>query len=510
MVTARRVLRVRRIRRNKLGALKLPRCKDSLGVALLASLLLFSSGCGETAKPVVSSAAGQVDTYFGGPLGAGSSVSKSASTFDHSANQVAVSGFIVSSQNPSASGALVPLDIIHGTFTPADTGFLGITESYAIPSSSSIPSAQNPPITGAWAVEIPGAGALANFLNVNTSVVPATAVAAPAAMAQNTACPNFPATSPFLFVTVPYKTMNSDFADYGIANIQSQGSAVTFAVQPFLIGSNPQATSTVTGGCSQTVLGEITAYPLNSFGSSGPQPELIGIGKAGLLVSYFSPTTSSNFLGAFGGATGVLGVAEPSAPLDISSVISAQYNGFLFSPENRATQPGYDITVLASSFGHHTGASEACSVLQASLAANNGQGNGTVPVLPSPNTIYGGEFLTVSASGTVNDPTGTSGSENCDVAIDLGAQDLNNGLFPNATVFVGSNFPPFSASNSWTCSSVGVCAVSFPAAAIVGQVQGHYVIFVAASGVSNPPAQLPSGSGGSQQQPVGIYLFQKM
>jgi hypothetical protein len=191
-------------------------------------------------------------------------------------------------------------------------------------------------------------------------------------------------------------------------------------------------------------------------------------------------------------------------------VISADYNGFIFSPSNPLKQSnGYDITVLASAFGNHATGSPACSTLQASLAANNVQG-GKVPVLPSPNSIYGGEFLTVSATGSVNDPTGASGSENCDVVIDLGTQDPNNnGLFPNATVFIGSNFPPFSVSHQWTCGSSGVCAVSFPAAAIAGQVEGRYVIFVAASGSSTPPAQLPNGAN-LQPQAVGIYLFQKM
>src|SRR5215472_12695944 len=267
MVMARQVLELRGITTNKLGAQTVPRRENFLLKALLVSILLLSAGCGQTAKTVVSPAAGQVGTYFGGPFqGTGSSVSQSSAAFDHSANQVAVSGFIISSLNPSASGTKVPVDIINGTFMPADTGFLAITETFAIPSSSGIPSAQNPPITGAWAVEIPGAGALANFLNVNTSVSPTTAVAAPTALAQNTACPSFQTASPFLFVTVPYANMLHDLADYGIADIESRGSAVTFSVQPFLIGSNPQTPSTVTGGCSQTLLGALTAYPLNSYG----------------------------------------------------------------------------------------------------------------------------------------------------------------------------------------------------------------------------------------------------
>ena len=500
MAKARQVLKFRPITRKKLRALMFPRRENFLLTALSVSTLLVSAGCSETAKPVVSPAVGQVNTYFGGPFNVTTSlVKQSSAAFDHAVNQVAVS-----------AGTKAPTDIINGTFTSALTGFLAITESLAPSPTTGFPSAQNPPITGAWAVEIPGGGALANFLTLNAVGPPISA--APTAMAQNTTCPDFPTAKPFLYVTVPFKGMNHDLVDYGIAKIQSQGSDVTFASQPFLIGSNPQTTSTVTGGCSQTLFGALTAYPLNTFGYTGVQPELISIGSAGLLVSFFFPSNGGG-LGAFGGGTGVMGVGEPSAPLDVNSVISAQYNGFIFSPENLA-QPsdnGYDITVLASAFGNHGATSQACSTLQAALTANNGQG-GKVPVLPSPNSIYGGEFLTVSAGHSVNDPSGDSGSENCDMAIDLGTQDPNNsGAFPNATVFIGSNFPPFSASKPWNCGNGGACAVSFPAVAIVGQVQGHNVIFMAASRFSTiPPAQLPDAAGNPVPQPVGIYLFQKM
>jgi len=501
MVTARQVPKLRGTTANKLGALTVPRRANFLLTALLVSILLVSASCGQTAKTVVSPAAGQVGTYFGGPFNViGSSVTRpTAAAFDHSANQIAVAGQVITGTTQ------VPVNIINGTFTFADSGFLAITESLAL-NSTGFPSAQNPALTGAWAVEIPGAGALANFLLLHAA---GPISAAPTAMAQNTACPNFPTASPFLYVTVPNAAMHTDLADYGIVQIKSQGSAVTFSTQPFLVGPNPQTTSTVTGGCSQTVFGAVTAYPLNTYGTSGPLPELISIESSGLLVSNFDPGLGG--VGAFGGGTGVIGVAEPSSALDVNSVISAQYNGFIFSPSNPVKQAnGYDITVLASAFGHHAAESQACSNLQASLAANNVQG-GRVPVLPSPNSIYGGEFLTVSTTGSVNDPTGASGSENCDVVIDLGTQDAtNNGLFSNATIFIGSNFPPFSTSKPWTCGSGGMCAVSFPAAAILGQVQGHYVIFVAASGVSAPPAQLPDGAGNLAPQPVSIYLFQKM
>ncbi len=466
--------------------------------------LLGLGGCGQTAKPITSPAADLVYSYFGSPFSVtASALPKSVSTFDHSADKIAVASFI---NTPTVQ---VPSGILNATFVAAPTGFLGVTENFAT-TTSGIPTAQNPPITGAWAVEIPGSGALANFLSVNTTGSGLPVLAAPAAMAENTACPSFSKPSPFLYVTVPNANSTTDTADYGGVNVSTQGSAVTFAAQPFLIGSLEQASSTVTGGCSVTFFGPLTAYPLNSFGAPS-NLELIAIGQSGLLVSSFTAGNAGSSPGAFGGGTGVIGVAAPSSPVNISAAVGAQYNGFIYSPLSTASS-SYDLTVLASAFGDHNASSPACSTLQSSLLANHAQGAGTVPVLPSANSLYGGEFLTASGNTVANDPTGMNGSEDCDLVIDLGAQDsVNNGLFPNATVFIGSNYPPFSTSNAWNCFGTQlVCAVSFPAAAVVGQVQGQYVIFVVGSAGSNPAAQLPNNLGAPIPQPIGIYLFQKM
>jgi len=455
--------------------------------ALLASFCLaalFIAGCGETAKPVTAPSAGMVHSYFSGPF-QGVGLSQSTTVFDHTANQISTSAAIGS---PGLKA------FISGTFVTADTGFLRITENFANTSP------QNPPMTGAWAVEIPGAGAIANLLSINGTTV----VAGPTAMADSSACPNFTQAYPFLYVTVPTTdTTHPDTADFGGVDISVQGSAVTFSAHPWLVGPLQQPAFTSTGGCSNTALGALTANPLNSFGSQSPY-ELISIGAAGLLVSNYNSVGGIVTPGAFGGGTGVIGVAEAHAPLDVSAVIGAQYNGFFYAPQYGAPQ----FSVLASAYGNHTATSQACTTLQTSLAANNGKGANTVQALPSPNSLYGGEFLTTTSSGVVNDPTGANGSENCDVVIDLGQQDLANGLFPNTTVFIGSNFPPFSATSPWSCSGSPTCAVSFPAVAVVGNVLGRYVIFVVASGVSIPPAQLPGAP--LKAQPISIYLFQKM
>jgi hypothetical protein len=470
-------------------------------IPLALFLALLNAGCGgQTAKPVVSPAAGQVDSYFGGPFATpGNVFGESLSSFDHVANQISVSSFL------KTQTAQVPTGVLSGSFASADSGFLNITENFTTVSGVITP--QNPPLGGAWAVEIPGSGVLANLLNVNSSSL--SVGAAPVAMVENTTCPNFSNPFPFLYVTVPNANVAANTADYGTVLVSALGSAVTFNAQPFLIGLPPLPTSSVTGGCSTTNFGQLTAYPLNSFATLS-NVELISVGRLGLLASSYLGGESGSSPGAFGGGAGVIGTAELNSPLDISAVVNTKYDGFLFSPLNKV-QETYDITMLASAFGNHAATSPACSALQTSLVGNNGQGAGTVPVLPSFNTLYGGEFLVPMSTGTANNPTGANGSENCDVAIDFGPQDSTvNGLFPNATVFVGSNYPPFSASNPWLCSDTGsTCAVSFPAAAIVGSVQGRFVIFVTASTLSSPPARLPDAFGGRPAQPLGIYLFQK-
>jgi hypothetical protein len=498
MSIATHVSRFRQVVQNACSSRRGSSVAPALGVSLCLALFGLA-GCGQTAKVVTSPAVRQVDSYFGSPFFvSGSAVVRSTSAFDHANDQVTVSALL------STQTAQVPTVIMAGTFSPAASGFMSITENFATAGSGTL-VAENPPVTGAWAVEIPGAGALANLLSLQSS---GATTAAPAAMAENAECPNFSSAIPFLYVTAPKTTLAGDTADYGQVKLSTEGSYVTFSATPFLIGPVAGTASTVTGGCSDTNFGALAAYPVNSFGSAS-NLDLIGIGASGLLVSNFS--TGGSGAGAFGGGSGVIGVAEPSTPVDVSATAGAKYNGFIYDPLNRVQQ-NYDITTLASSFGDDTATSTACSALQSALQANHGAGIKSVPVLPSPNAIYGGEFLTGSAASAVNDPTGASGSENCDTAIDLGTQDSTiHGLFPNATVYIGSNFPPFSANSPWICPETGsVCAVSFPAAAVVGQVQGQYVIFLVSSAVSTPAAQLPDASGIRQVQPVGIYLFQRL
>ena len=83
-------------------------------LACLCFAVLAASGCGQTAKTITPSSAGMVDAYFGGPFsGSGGSLGKSSSTFDHSANQIAVSAFVTNQT------AKVPTEIVNGAFVTA-------------------------------------------------------------------------------------------------------------------------------------------------------------------------------------------------------------------------------------------------------------------------------------------------------------------------------------------------------------------------------------------------------
>jgi len=478
-------------------------------VAILGVLVLGSGGCGQTAKTVTAPSADSVHSYFGSPFPA---YQNSGTNIDHTSNQVSLS------TAPFGS----PLPAVGGKFAAAPTGFLRVTENFlGVPDSQfQPPLVAGQPATGAWIVEIPGAGALANLLTVNAIspvAVPAT-LAGPVAMAQNTACPDFPTTATFTYVSVPaVNTLGSiSTADYGVVGINTLGSEVTFKAQPFLVGSLQQPISSVAGGCSDSFFGPITTSPINSVAQTSF--DRIALGTSGLLIDSFS---ASGTLGAFGQnntSSGIIGVALPSDPVALSSVLSARYNGFIYTPQSQITAVvplSYDATVLASSFGDKTANSPACSGLEKSLSGNHGQGSKLIAALPSANSLFGGEFLVTHNSTTTNDPSGADGSENCDVVIDLGKQDPNNnGLFPKATVFIGSNYPPFNSNNPWLCMGLAQgnglsCAVSFPAVAVVGQVQGRFVVFVGTSPQSTPPAQLPDAGGNLTPQPIGIYLFQK-
>jgi hypothetical protein len=342
----------------------------------------------------------------------------------------------------------------------------------------------NPPLTGSWAVEIPGQAALIG-LKAYTDFTPAV---------PTESCPNLPSATAFQFVTLPNHLVTTGTAisldawnaqvetAFGSVNILTNGNTVQFSnlsqyTFPASGGSpgapsNPGPTSAL-ALCSPTFYGQTIGYPsavtvINPGTSESiPPSATIGIGPSGFLVedagtSLVPGQPYENILGA---GYGAIGLPTPSGALTTSAVAAEQYQGFIYGSGGpvSSTQSGPGFSLIGS-FGYKD--------LKASC-----------PTLPAPATgtvLYGGEFAN-------NDPSANAFG-NCDLAIDLGKQDgTTNGLYPAATVYVTSAFSNNGISKSYT----------FPAVAIAGELKGKYAIFLIGVDTSGSPSQA-----------WGIYLLQ--
>jgi hypothetical protein len=267
---------------------------------------------------------------------------------------------------------------------------------------------------------------------------------------------------------------------YGSVDISSSGSTVKFAnikqfTLPSVGGSGAPAKpapSSVTGVCGPSSYGNTISIPGQVIvtdpggdGQTAPPQAIAGIGPTGLLVedngATGAPVTGLGiYQTALGAGTGAVGLPKPGSPLDPVALTGAQYLGFIYGAGFTTGAPG----------SSPVWSSNAVSFVPSSCSAIV-PGSGT--------TIYGVDF-------TSDPSTPTSGSGNCDVAIDLGTQDPSNyGLYPNATVWFFSTYAANTMKKTY----------SFHAVAIAGQLQEKFAIFVV---------------GVDSSQPREIYLMQSI
>jgi hypothetical protein len=457
-----------------------------LGVCLFSDLLLSCliavplTGCGNSTVSTGNTKQTQdnVETYIAGAVG-----NLQTYTVDHTANSFNVMSY-------STTGGIVQDS---GNISVLANGIEDLVITY-YPGQE----LDSPPLTSSWLVEIPGEAGLAELEATNSSTNLTSTTFAPLAPTQS--CPSFASAQTFLFVTVP-KSLSAKSAPsasgwnpqietaYGSVSVATKGSSVEFAnIGQFTLPSanggtagvpmNP-APSTATAACSPTFFGETISYPtavtVDNPGSQGNQSSspsaTIAIGPSGFLVedagapSGVSDSSLPPYENLLGAGYGAIGLQAPSNALNTTTIVEAQFEGILYGAHDGSTAstsgPGFR---LVGSFGF------------SNLAA-------ACPTLPAPNDntiLYGGEFAN-------NDPSANAFG-NCDLAIDLGAQDAStNGLYTAATVYVSASFP---------YNSLGQ-AYSFPAVAIAGQISGKYAIFLIGVDTSGSPAQ-----------PWGIYLLQ--
>jgi hypothetical protein len=365
-----------------------------------------------------------------------------------------------------------------GDFTvdPRGLGSLGILTTYGPNSFNGfVPTNYPAPgLPGSFAVELAGqAGGL-----VQLAGGPAEPLVAA------TQCPGSTSQT-YRFITIPEFAgswnASTDTA-YGSVDISSSGSTVNFQNihQNTLTGTLlPPSALPVTGACGPTTLGAITGIPgqyvvtnPGATSSITPPQAAVGIGPTGLLVE----DNDSGGEMALGAGTGAVGLPKPSSALDTGAVVGAQYLGFIFGAGAlNMGQIAVPISSHLASFGFPA------ATLQSSCSAFAAQTGALV------NGIYGGDFQQTNG---LDDPSlSPGGFGNCDFAIDLGTQDpLNNGLYPNATVWVGGA----GAGTVYAGNIVG-STYSFSAVAIAGQLNGKYAVFLI---------------GVDATQPWAIYLLQ--
>jgi hypothetical protein len=456
-------------------------------LSAVVGLSFWISGCGSGTTSSTPVAATQGPQIYLAPYVVGASNGDASS----SAPLFAPQTYAIDDSADQFSQTLYPLapQVINaGTTSAMSRGLLGleITANYTETTTGTyivtdIPT-ETPQKFTSFAVELAGqAGGLVQL--VGQPVAPLVAA---------TQCPNQATPQTYQFLTIPvaqpvpagsgiYPSWDpSTQTAYGSVDISSSGSTITFKnIQQFtLAGGSPAtlAASPATGVCGSTYFGNtistpnivITAPSSTGQGSTSPQAT-IGIGPTGLLVE----DNAEGAVPTLGAGTGAVGLPQPSSPLStsaLSALVGAQYLGFVYGAGVFAS-PGEPPTWTSrvASFGFPSPPS--CPPVPASTSTSTSTSN----------LIYGGDF-------TNDDPTtGTNGFGNCDLAIALGIEDpANNGLFPNANVWIGGSYAGHTIGQNYWYDS-------FSAVAIAGQLNGQNVVFLL---------------GVDSTQPWEIYLLQ--
>jgi hypothetical protein len=445
---------------------------SSVSAVLLAIMV---GGCGSSSAPHTTTTQKRPQTYLA-PLVAGSTDGESSLftpqiyTIDDVGDTFSQSTYLLNP--PGQEGAQI---INSGVLSASSRGLLslGLTAHYTFDSGAATPkwvaTTYAPPKSGGLALELAGqAGGLVQLQGQPVTPLVAT-----------TQCPSNSTAQTYQFVTIPGPLFNtgaggqqpytwnplSDTA-YGRVDISTSGSTVNFKnIKQFTLPSPPlggsgapsnPSPSSVTGACGVSAYGNTISIPgqviVTNPGPGAPPTvqAIVGIGPTGLLVEDNGLITSGGAnVGAYqntlGAGTGAVGLPRPSSPLDTGAIVGAQYLGFV-----------YGSGVYSS--GSITGGSS--HLVSFGFPSEPLPRNCSSVATGTSTLIYGGDFPS-------DIPSSDGFGNNCDLALDLGAQDTaNSGLYTNATVSIGTGYANM------------ITPTSFPAVAIAGQLQGKFAIFV--------------------------------
>jgi len=453
----------------------------------LLLVALACAGCSISATPVTTQA-DTTQTYFG-PATNGL-YSQGRFAIDHSTNsacpidattQLPNCTFVQYKYSPSYGYEEYVYN--SGYFTPLTNGILSIGVTYGSGTLvGGTLSTYNASAANSWAVELPGQAGLVGLSG--QTVIP---------IAPNQTCPSLTTAQSFQFVTLPTAGDSTGTA-YGSVSIASSGSTLNFSnISQYTVGgsntpTNAATSSSMQGACGPTIYGQTISIPdtVTITGSSASPAATIAIAPSGFLVEDNGKNSSGLYQTALGAGVGAIGLPVLTSALPTSTLIGTHYVGFIYSTGSGPLDPmkpnhiAVSPSSLVASFGYPN--QTACSTAQTGLPTQTGT------------IIYGGEFSN-------NNPYANAVG-NCDFAVDLGAQSTTtNGLYPNATVWVGTAFPRTASGTGYSPQSNN--PDSFSAVAIAGQIQGKYAILL----IGYDPTSLKNVSTGATQD-WGIYLLQ--
>ena len=348
----------------------------------------------------------------------------------------------------SASDYAAQLVTANGLFA-FDGGFLNFSQTNPAPAFQA----------DGFTIEIPGRVAFfrPGFNSFNSTQDTATSASSPVAMVPGNCLGLFDVT--FQFVTLPAAkwTAGTDVAygSFQVNSLQPSSSGTTWnfsnLTQLTLAKTQSQSGATLSDGiCAQSVVGAVVSIPP---ASATGNTITVAAGPSGFLIMNNGPNTS-----------GAVGVIQPSSALNTSGVLSANYLGFISEPAIPLPLSGVPTANQVAFFGCP---SSGCK--------------------PSGTTLVGGAYPN-------DDPTQPA---NTNITINLGAQNAtNNGLYDSATVTIPDPANACTAPGVAGQDSQGNPTCALPAAAVAGNPENKFAIFLIAEDVVN-------------QSPMAIYLFQE-
>jgi hypothetical protein len=282
-------------------------------------------------------------------------------------------------------------------------------------------------------------------------------------------CLNINGSVTFQFVTLPDATWNAA-TDAAYGNVQVSVSGSTWNLSGFtqftLEKSSASGSVGATGTCATNTAGGLVTIPANPPNNVAAT---IGVGPSGFLAANDLLSRASGTMSA------AAGLIQPSNSVNVASLVSAGYLGFIYEPNVTAGSASCVTDCLApTQMAAFTGSASAC------LTA------------PSSSGMCGGAFF--------NDILGNIKQASTDMTVEFGSEDPSNfGLFKSARITI-----PDPAGSPATCTAPGITGTdsqgnptcTLPAIAVVGNPENKFAIFIIAQDTVN-------------NSPMTIFLFQQ-